>query len=71
MEHGAMRHERGAMRHEPDEAAQDMMAAEMPAQHRERMRRMMGHVAKKQARPQAPASRSGRSEAKDSAAHHG
>jgi hypothetical protein len=47
----------------------DMMA-EMPAQHREHMRRMMGHVAKKQARPQAPAPRSGRSEAKDSAAHH-
>jgi hypothetical protein len=47
----------------------DMMS-EMPAQHREHMRRMMGHDTKKQARPQAPAPRCGRPEAKDSAAHH-
>ena len=47
------------------------MMAEMPAEHRDHMRTMMNHAAKKQARPQAPAPRPGKPEAKDSAAHHG
>jgi hypothetical protein len=54
-----------AMRH----LMMDMMA-EMPAQHREHMRRMMGHDAKRPVRPQAPAPRPGKPEAKDSAAHN-
>jgi hypothetical protein len=47
------------------------MMAEMPAEHRDHMRAMMSHDAKKQARPQKPAPRPGKPEAKDSAAHRG
>jgi hypothetical protein len=47
------------------------LMAGMPARHREHMRRMMGHDAKPQARPRAPAPPLLRPEANDSAPHRG